>query len=154
MHVGEETAFILSEHFRSIDAIVAASELELNTVPMVGPKISTSIKEFFLDSEAKTVVAKLQNAGVTFRHQSQRSASGKLIFDGDDFAVTGTLSTMTRLEFEELVRKAGGTISKTVGRKTKYLVLGEDPGSKIIKARELGILQISEEEFLAKLADI
>ena len=78
----------------------------------------------------------------------------RLIFDGDDFAVTGTLSTMTRLEFEDLVRKAGGTISKTVGRKTKYLVLGEDPGSKIIKAQELGVLQISEEEFLAKLSGI
>ena len=154
MHVGEETAFILSEHFGSMDAIVAASELELNTVPMIGPKISTSIKEFFLDSEAKTVITKLQNAGVTFRYQSQRSGSGKLIFDGDDFAVTGTLSTMTRLEFEDLVRKAGGTISKTVGRKTKYLVLGEDPGSKIIKAQELGVLQISEEEFLAKLSGI
>ena len=152
VHVGEETALILSEYFGSMDAIVEASELELNAVPMIGPKTGATIKGFFLDSEAKTLITKLQNAGVTFRYETQRSVSDTLIFDGDDFAVTGTLNTMTRLEFEKLVRKAGGTISRTAGRKTKYLVVGEDPGLKITRARELGVLQMSEEEFLDRLA--
>ena len=152
VHVGEETALILSKYFGSMDAIVEASELELNAVPMIGPKTSATIKGFFLDSEAKTLITKLQNAGVTFRYETQRSVSDTLIFHGDDFAVTGTLNTMTRLEFEKLVLKAGGTISRTVGRKTKYLVVGEDPGLKITRARELGVLQMSEEEFLDRLA--
>ena len=152
-HVGQETAEILSSHFNSMDLVSNASECDLNSIPLIGPKTASSIKEFFRDPQAVKVMAKLWNAGITCHENKDLRDESNSIFEGQDFAVTGKLDTITRSEFETLIRRVGGTLSKTVGRKTKFLVVGKESGSKVSKAVELGIPLLSEEEFLEKLSE-
>jgi DNA ligase (NAD+) len=148
-HVGSEMADRLAEHFGSIDALAAASVEDLESVPTVGPKIAQSVRAFFDDEDNRRVVEKLRQAGVRLAEERAVREEGPL--HGLTFVVTGTLSAFTREEAEERIRGLGGSAASSVTRKTDYVVVGENPGSKAQKAQEYGTKTLTEEEFLVML---
>jgi DNA ligase (NAD+) len=141
--VGERTAQFLAEHFGSLDAIINASAEELEEVNEVGPRIAESIVEFFGDEHNRKLVSDLRKAGLTFTGQKKEKGT-KLA--GKTFVLTGTLKRHTRDEVKEMIEDAGGRVSGSVSKKTDYVVAGSDAGSKLDKARELGVSVIGEEE--------
>jgi DNA ligase (NAD+) len=141
--VGERTAQFLAEHFGSLDAIMNASAEELEEVNEVGPRIAESIVEFFADEHNRKLVSDLRKAGLTFT--GQRKEKGTKLA-GKTFVLTGTLERHTRDEAKKLIEDAGGRVSGSVSKKTDYVVAGSDAGSKLDKARELGVNVIGEEE--------
>jgi DNA ligase (NAD+) len=141
--VGERTAQFLAEHFGSLDAIMKASAEELEEVNEVGPRIAESIVEFFADEHNRKLVSDLRKAGLTFTGQKKEKGT-KLA--GKTFVLTGTLERHTRDEAKKMIEDAGGRVSGSVSKKTDYVVAGSDAGSKLDKARELGVSVIGEEE--------
>jgi DNA ligase (NAD+) len=141
--VGERTAQFLAEHFGSLDAIMNASAEELEEVNEVGPRIAESIIEFFGDEHNRKLVSDLRKAGLTFTGQKKEKGT-KLA--GKTFVLTGTLERHTRDEAKKMVEDAGGRVSGSVSKKTDYVVAGSDAGSKLDKARELGVTVIGEAE--------
>jgi DNA ligase (NAD+) len=146
--VGERTAQFLAEHFGSLDSITHASAEQLEEVNEVGPRIAQSIAEFFADEHNRKLVNDLRKAGLTFTGQKKEKGT-KLA--GKTFVLTGTLERHTRDEAKAMIEDAGGRVSGSVSKKTDYVVAGTDAGSKLDKARELGVSVIGEEE-LEKLA--
>jgi len=141
--VGERTAQFLAEHFGSLDAITKASAEELEEVNEVGPRIAESIVEFFADEHNRKLVSDLRKAGLTFTGQKKEKGT-KLA--GKTFVLTGTLARHTRDEAKNMIEDAGGRVSGSVSKKTNYVVAGSDAGSKLDKARELGVSMIGEEQ--------
>ena len=141
--VGERTAQFLAEHFGSLDAIMNASAEQLEEVNEVGPRIAESIVEFFGDEHNRKLVSDLRKAGLTFAGQKKEKGT-KLA--GKTFVLTGTLERHTRDEAKKMIEDAGGRVSGSVSKKTDYVVAGSDAGSKLDKARELGVSVIGEEE--------
>jgi DNA ligase (NAD+) len=141
--VGERTAQFLAEHFGSLDAIMKASAEDLEEVNEVGPRIAESIVEFFGDEHNRKLVSDLRKAGLTFTGQKKEKGT-KLA--GQTFVLTGTLARHTRDEAKQMIEDAGGRVSGSVSKKTDYVVAGSDAGSKLDKARELGVSVIGEEE--------
>jgi DNA ligase (NAD+) len=141
--VGERTAQFLAEHFGSLDAVMKASAEELEEVNEVGPRIAESIVEFFADEHNRKLVGDLRKAGLTFTGQKKEKGT-KLV--GKTFVLTGTLARHTRDEAKKMIEDAGGRVSGSVSKKTDYVVAGSDAGSKLDKARELGVSVIGEEE--------
>jgi DNA ligase (NAD+) len=141
--VGERTAQFLAEHLGSLDAIMNASAEELEEVNEVGPRIAESIVEFFGDEHNRKLVGDLRKAGLTFTGQKKEKGT-KLA--GKTFVLTGTLARHTRDEAKQMIEDAGGRVSGSVSKKTDYVVAGADAGSKLDKARELGVAVIDEEE--------
>jgi DNA ligase (NAD+) len=141
--VGERTAQFLAEHFGSLDAIMNATAEELEEVNEVGPRIAESIVEFFADEHNRNLVGDLKKAGLTFTGQ-KREKGTKLA--GKTFVLTGTLARHTRDEAKKMIEDAGGRVLGSVSKKTDYVVAGADAGSKLDKARELGVEVIGEEE--------
>jgi DNA ligase (NAD+) len=141
--VGERTAQFLAEHFGSLDAIMNASAEELEEVNEVGPRIAESIVEFFGDEHNRKLVSDLRKAGLTFTGQKKEKGT-KLA--GKTFVLTGTLERHTRDEAKKMIEDAGGRVSGSVSKKTDYVVAGSDAGSKLDRARELGVSVIGEEE--------
>jgi DNA ligase (NAD+) len=141
--VGERTAQFLAEHFGSLDAIMNASAEQLEEVNEVGPRIAESIVEFFGDEHNRKLVSDLRRAGLTFAGQKKEKGT-KLA--GRTFVLTGTLERHTRDEAKKMIEDAGGRVSGSVSKKTDYVVAGSDAGSKLDKARELGVSVIGEKE--------
>jgi DNA ligase (NAD+) len=146
--VGERTAQLLAGHFGSMDAIMHANSDELERVNEVGPKVAQAIVEFFAEEKNRALVRQLQDAGVVMT--AEKSVIGTHLA-GLTFVLTGTLPTMTREAAKEMVEAAGGRVSGSVSKKTSYVVAGEEAGSKLDKARELGIV-ILDEDGLRRLA--
>jgi len=140
--VGERTAQLLAGHFGSMDAILEAGAKELEQVNEVGPKVAQAIVEFFAEEKNRELVRQLQEAGVAMTAE-KRIAGTKL--SGMTFVLTGTLPTMTREAAKERIESAGGRVSGSVSKKTNYLVAGEDAGSKLDQARELGVPVLDED---------
>jgi DNA ligase (NAD+) len=141
--VGERTAQFLAEHFGSLDAIMKASPEDLEEVNEVGPRIAESIVEFFSDEHNRRLVDDLRKAGLTLTGQKKEKGT-KLA--GKTFVLTGTLERHSRDEAKKIIEDAGGRVSGSVSKKTDYVVAGADAGSKLDKARELGVTVIGEEE--------
>ncbi len=144
-NVGKRTAEILASHFKTLDALMNASVEDLTQVEGIGPITAKSIFDFFASPENKKVIEKLKNAGVNMKNVLEEKKEGPL--ENKVFVFTGTLESFTRSEAEHLVESLGGTSTNSVSKKVDYLVVGKDPGSKLDKAKALGIKIINEEEF-------
>ena len=140
--VGERTAQILAETFGDLGEISKADEEKLQRAEEVGPKVAASLRRFFAEHHNAKLIDKLRDLGFSFHYAVTRK-SGKL--DGLTFVLTGTLPHLSREEAKARIEAAGGKVSGSVSRKTRYVVAGEDAGSKLDKARELGVEVIGEE---------
>ncbi|MFH0857728.1 MAG: NAD-dependent DNA ligase LigA [Candidatus Magasanikbacteria bacterium] len=144
-HVGEETAIRLAEHFHTLEKIMEASKEEFAEVNDVGVSVAESLYSFFREKENKELIQSLRDNGVYIQKAKQTKTKGTL--QGKTFVITGTLSTMTRDEAKDLIRKHGGEVSSSVSKNTTYLLAGENPGSKYDNAKKLNIPILTEEEF-------
>ena len=149
-HVGFEVAEALSRHFRDVDRIMDASEEDLSQVPSIGPKIAASVSAYFANESNRTVVRRLRDAGVRMADED-RPEPGEQSLAGLRFVVTGRLANFSRSQAEGRIKDAGGAVSGSVSKRTHYLVAGEEAGSKLADAEELGIQIIDEDEFEALL---
>jgi len=149
-HVGEETADILVERFKNIDKLANASKEELIAIESIGPKIADSVTAFFRQEENKKIIQKLKEAGV-FPNEEAAAVQKELPLSGKEFVLTGRLESLSRQEAEARIKALGGAAKDNVTRKTDYVVAGADPGSKLARARELGITVLDEKEFLTLL---
>mgnify|MGYP002406476971 FL=1 len=145
--VGQKVADILANNFRSIEKLRNTPEEELSTIDGVGPKIAASIRAFFHDKANEEMLRHLEEAGVTMA-VAEEVEEGPVPFEGKRFVFTGELQSMTRDNAEGIVKKLGGDFSSSVSRKTSIVVAGPGAGSKLQKARELGVTVIDEDEFL------
>ena len=143
-YVGEHIAEVLAERFGSIDELARASYEELVGIPEIGPRIAQSIVDFFASEDNRRLIEELKAVGIDPRAERPKE-KGPLA--GKTFVFTGRLSDMTREEAKRLVESLGGKVASSVSRKVDYVVVGEDPGSKLDRARALGITTLSEEEF-------
>ncbi len=146
--VGERTAQILAETFGGLDEIAKADADALRSAEEVGPKVAHSIRQFFEEERNRRLVERLRAAGLQFAH-AQRTRVGKLA--GKTFVLTGTLPNLTREEAKERIETAGGKVAGSVSKKTSFVVAGDEPGSKLDKAKSLGVPAISEAELLGML---
>jgi DNA ligase (NAD+) len=143
-HVGAGVAKVLADAFPSIDALASATEEELTLTPQVGPTIAESIVHFFADRHNREIVRRLKEAGLTLK-EAARAKKG--VLTGMTFVLTGTLTSFTREEAGRLIEENGGKVVGSVSKNTSYVLAGEEAGSKLSKARALGIPVISESEF-------
>jgi DNA ligase (NAD+) len=139
--VGERTAQLLAAQFGSIEALMEASAEDLEKVNEVGPRVAEAIVEFFAEPRNRELVERLRAAGVVLTAEKRVTT---MQLDGLTFVLTGTLPTMTREEAKERIEGAGGKVSGSVSKKTDYVVAGEDAGSKLEKARSLGVKVVDE----------
>jgi len=145
-HVGEETAELLARSFASVDKLARASKEELIGIDTIGPKIADSVIAFFQNEENKRIIGRLKDAGVLLEAEEREVA--KLPLEGREFVITGRLESMSRQEAEAKIRVLGGSAKSDVTRKTDYLVVGTEAGSKLARARSMGIRQIDESELM------
>jgi DNA ligase (NAD+) len=146
--VGERTAEFLAQHFGSLDAMMQANIEELQEVNEVGPRIAESIYDFFQEPKNRELVEQLRKAGLQFLGVKKQRGT-KLV--GKTFVITGTLANYSRDEAKKMIEDAGGKVTGSVSKKTDYVLAGADPGSKLDKARELGVNVISENELVGLL---
>lgn len=144
-HVGERMAEVLAQH-ADLETLAGLSPEELQRVPEVGPVVAASIAQFFSSPKTKGLLSRLKKAGLNFAKDAPKATSHTL--EGKTFVFTGELTKLTRDEAEELVKSLGGKASGSVSSKTSYVVAGEAAGSKLKKAKELGVPVLTEAEFL------
>jgi DNA ligase (NAD+) len=146
-YVGDTVAKKLTRHFKTLDAIAAASEEELKQAPEVGDKIAESVHRYFRNEHHLRIIERLKKAGLRFSIDEHEFKKGNQL-QGMTIVPTGTLKNYKRDEIKEVIEKHGGKAAGSVSSKTSFVLAGEDPGeSKISKAKELGIRILTEEEF-------
>jgi len=148
-HIGEEMAEVLAKEFSSLDELSNASREELISIPTIGPKIADSIIVFFRQEANRNIIERLRKAGV--RLEEEVAKPKKLPLAGMEFVITGRFETFARQEAEARIKALGGSAGSNVTKKTTYLVVGTEPGSKLARAQALGTKQLTEEEFLRLL---
>jgi len=146
-HVGKATAELIAARFGDLQRVAEASMEELQQVEGVGPEVAGSVYQFFRDPAGRQTWLALRDAGVNMT-QPRAPTGGPQPLAGKTVVVTGVLSGFSRAEAEELIKDLGGKVSSSVSRKTSFVVAGTDPGSKLEKARELGVVVLNEAEFL------
>jgi DNA ligase (NAD+) len=147
-HVGEKAASTLTRYFRSIPAILDATVESLQTVPEIGPIVAASVRAFADEPRNRALVAKLAAEGVNMSsRQPAPGQTGPGPLAGKTFVLTGTLGTMTREAATEAIERLGGKVSGSVSRKTSYVVAGEEAGTKLQKAQQLGVSILTEDDF-------
>ena len=155
LHVGEQYAELLAEQFHSIDQLAEASQEELSTIPSIGPKIAESIVASFRQEGNRRIIEKLRKAGVRLEREEVEKVGEGLVpslpLAGLEFVLTGKLESLSRSEAEAKIKALGGKAGSDVTRKTSYVVMGADPGSKLAKAQKLGIKTLNEAQFLELL---
>ncbi len=135
-----------------MDALMSAIEMRLAEIPGIGPIVAESVFSFFKSQAGIETIQNLNRYGVRMTEAAHpKTSEGASKFDGKTFVVTGTLNHFSRAEIEERIRLLGGKTSSSVSRNTNYVVAGKDPGSKLDKAKELGIEVWSEEDFMASV---
>ncbi len=149
-HVGEHLASVLARALGSLDAIMEAGPERLQAIPGIGPQVAHSVASFFRNEGNRSLVRRLLGAGV--KPTGEKPAVGREL-DGLTFVFTGGLSHLTRDEARRMVEQRGGTISGSVSKKTSYVVVGENPGSKYDKAKRLGVAALAEEDFLGMVRE-
>jgi DNA ligase (NAD+) len=153
-HVGTRMAEVIATRVRTLDRLRGMTLEQLEAIPEVGPIVAASIHDYFRDPENGRLLDDLAAVGVHPQPlEEPASVGGKLVFAGKTFVLTGTLPRRSRAEAETLIKKHGGKVSGSVSKMTSYILAGEDPGSKIEKARQLGIPVIDETE-LERMADV
>lgn len=147
-HVGSTVAKLVTEKYRSIDALAAAAQADLEAIEGVGPRIAESILFFFDVEENLRVMDKLRRGGVRVADDPEQAApAGDQPLAGRSFVLTGALADFTREEASGIIESLGGRVSSSVSRKTDYVLAGSEPGSKLEKAKDLGVRVIDEDEF-------
>jgi DNA ligase (NAD+) len=146
-HVGEETAFDLSQRFGSIEKLMNSGKEEINAIPNIGEVVATSLFDWFNKRSNKELVHNLIKAGVKIENVKIKTTP----LTGKSIVVTGSLESMSREEAKEAVREAGGDWVSSVSKNTDYVVVGENPGSKYDRAQKLKVKTIEEKEFLKLL---
>ncbi|MBI4063731.1 MAG: NAD-dependent DNA ligase LigA [Elusimicrobia bacterium] len=150
-HVGEKMARILAQRFREIDALAGASTEEMTLIPEVGSVVAQSIFDYFRERHAINLIRKLKEAGMNFQEPKEKMPTGP--FRGKVVVFTGTLSRYSRGEAEALVRRLGGETASAVTKKINLLVAGDEAGSKLSKAKKMGVAVIDEREFLSMVGN-
>lgn len=150
-HVGNRVAAIVAEHFGSMDALQKASREEISAIHEIGDVIAGSISSFVQSEFGRATIADLQQAGVNMEAPKKAKRAGHEELAGKTLVVTGTLTKYTRDEIHTLIERHGGRAASSVSKKTDYLIAGEEAGSKLDKAKQLGVRVISEREFEALL---
>ncbi len=146
-YAGERTAQALAAHFKNLETLANTSYEQLIQLEDVGPKVAESIVFFFKQPENMQLLKKLKDAGLNFVYKEARKGREQPL-SGQTFVLTGALSSLTREQASRMIEDLGGSVSSSVNRKTNCVVVGESPGSKLDRARELGILILEEKEFL------
>ncbi len=158
-HIGGQSAQILAEYFGSLKALMSAEQQELEAIDQIGPTMAESIYEYFHDPENQAVIKKMLDAGVKPEQPpfllSQESTGARRTdkLAGKTIVVTGTLEKLTRQGAEQAIRQAGGKASSSVSKKTIFVLAGKNPGSKLDKAKKLGVKVINEKQFLQMIKD-
>ena len=150
-HAGEGTAKGLARHFGKLDAIMDATEEQLLAVPDIGPIVAKSVRTFFEQPHNREVVEQLRACGLTWEEGEPAAVAAPKLLSGKTFVITGTLPSLSRDEAKDLLEAAGAKVSGSVSKKTTYLVAGEEAGSKLTKAQELGVAVIDEAALRALL---
>ena len=145
-HIGLKSAKILAKKYNNIEEIMNSSYDELCTINEIGEIMAESIVKFFDNEQTKDLINRLKEQGVNMESKIEKSNDNR--FEGKTFVLTGTLPTLSRNEATEIIENFGGKASGSVSKKTSYVLAGEEAGSKLTKAQELGVQIITEEEFL------
>jgi DNA ligase (NAD+) len=149
-HVGNRVAHVLASHFGSLDALSTASTEQLASVNEIGEVIADSVHDYFASQAGKDAVAALKKAGIDPKTEKPAAGSGSQLLAGKTVVVTGTMVKFDRKQIEDLIVKLGGKASGSVSKKTSFVVAGESAGSKLDKAKELGVEVITEDEFIKR----
>ena len=144
-HVGVKASKILARKYKNIDNLMNATSEQLSMIEDIGPIVADSIREFFLQDQTIDLIERLKKSGVNTKNLEEENEDNR--FEGKVFVLTGSLEKYTRQEASEIIEKLGGKTSGTVSKKTSYVLAGEEAGSKLTKAQNLGIEIISEEQF-------
>ena len=143
-HIGQKAGALLSDRFGTMDSLINATAEEIAEIEGFGLIMAKSVEEFFSHEESRKLIEDLKALGVNMESQKKIV---DMRFEGKTFVLTGTLSTYTRSEATKIIESFGGKASGSVSKKTSYVLAGEDAGSKLKKANDLGVTVISEEEF-------
>lgn len=153
-HVGSVNAQLLSQEFPTVQKLATASPADIESVYGIGAEIAMSVHQWFRISANQTLIERLQAAGLQLAQEKVETPNASSFpLAGKTFVITGTLPTLKRDEAKAMIQKSGGKVTDSVSKKTDYLVVGEDAGSKLTKAQELGITQLSEAQLLEILGD-
>lgn len=147
-HVGERAAKILAQQFGSMQRLMDAKQEELTTIPEIGPKIAESVEDYFSRTENRQLIERLDGSGLNMQEKTKTKETANLPLAGKTFVVTGTLEGFSRQEAQLAIEELGGKVSGSVSKKTDYVVVGENPGSKFEKALTLGVRVLNEKEFV------
>jgi DNA ligase (NAD+) len=142
-HVGEHMARVLAGTFSDIDALKNATEDELLELDEIGPEVARSVRQFFQNKENRNLIQKLFDMGLEIKKEKTRAGSA---LSGKTFVLTGALESMTRDQAKAAIVRAGARVASSVSKKTDFVVAGREPGSKLAKAKELGVKTISEDD--------
>ena len=156
-HVGERAAQLLARTFGSLDALITASEAELEAVPDVGPVVAASVRAFFDEPRNQKLFNRLRAAGLNLEERGTPTEMGAPQGDelaGRTFVLTGTLASQSRTDAARMIETHGGKVTSAVSKKTSYVVVGADPGSKLAKAEALGVPILTEKQFLELIAKL
>jgi DNA ligase (NAD+) len=146
-HVGEVTAQLLARHFASLARLVLAGEADFLEIEGIGEQVATSLVDYFQDPAVQEMLANLEALGVRVQEEN-RDTEGCGALAGRVFLFTGALARLSRHEAKARIKELGGQVASGISRKVTHVVLGESPGSKLTKARELGLTVITEDDFL------
>jgi DNA ligase (NAD+) len=146
-HIGERTAKLIANHFVSIEKLASATVEEIDDIYEIGPAIAESIVNFFKDEKSKILIQKLKASGLKFEIEKSADSAGSDKLKGKIFVLTGTLENYSRDKASEIIESMGGRVTSSVSKKTDFVLAGSEPGSKLDKAKSLGVKVLNEKEF-------